>query len=213
MRLDVRELRDNEQNDIEDHHLQTVLLFPLTPEVKLHQPQPQREETTLHPSNTMTSKEKTRSTKTGDSPQKRTALALVDSFNRMDVPAIVSARTPACLRHLYPTAMAQAPQDTAAYTRSLTGLRTIFRNFTLTVDELIEDAGGQRICMWLSARADTEAGEYVNEYVWLLDFDEGGRKIVRTKEYSDSVMARDFFPKLRAAMETKKGGQGGAKAR
>ncbi|KAI4287140.1 MAG: hypothetical protein L6R35_003599, partial [Caloplaca aegaea] len=139
--------------------------------------------------------------KTPDSPQKRTALALVDSFNRMDVPAIVSARTPSCLRHLYPTAMAQPPQDTAAYARTLTSLRTIFRNFTLTVDELIEDTANQRICMWLSARADTAAGEYVNEYVWLLDFDEGGKKIVRSKEFSDSVMARDFFPKLRDAME------------
>ena len=54
--------------------------------------------------------------------------------------------------------------------------------------------------MWLSAKADTAAGEYVNEYVWLLDFDESGERIVRTKEYSDNVMARDFFPKLKEAM-------------
>lgn len=135
-----------------------------------------------------------------DSAQKRTALALVESFNRMDVPAIVDARTPDCLRHFHPTAMAQLPQDTAAYAKSLTSLHAIFRNFSLTMDELIEDSANHRICMWLSARADTAAGEYVNEYVWLLDFDESGTKIMRTKEYSDSVMARDFFPKLKAAM-------------
>ncbi|KAL8922364.1 MAG: hypothetical protein Q9208_005217 [Pyrenodesmia sp. 3 TL-2023] len=135
------------------------------------------------------------------SAQRQTALALVESFNRMDVPAIVDARTPGCLRHLYPTAMAQAPQDTAAYSKSLTSLHAIFENFTLTVDELIEDTANNRICMWLSARADTAAGEYINEYVWLLDFDESGKKITRTKEFSDSVMARDFFPKLRTAMK------------
>ena len=44
------------------------------------------------------------------------------------------------------------------------------------------------------------AGEYVNEYMWLLDFNENGEKITCSKEYSDTIMARDFFPKLRAAM-------------
>ena len=56
--------------------------------------------------------------------------------------------------------------------------------------------------MWLSARADTVAGEYVNEYVWLLDFDEEGR-ILGSKEFSDSVMEREFYPKLREAMKKK----------
>lgn len=68
------------------------------------------------------------------------------------------------------------------------------------MDELIEDSASHRVCMWLSARADTAAGEYVNEYVWLLDFDERGEKITRTKEFSDALMARDFFPKLKEAM-------------
>ena len=44
------------------------------------------------------------------------------------------------------------------------------------------------------------AGEYVNEYMWLLDFDESGEKITCSKEYSDTILARDFFPKLKAAM-------------
>lgn len=99
--------------------------------------------------------------------------------------------------------MAQPPQDTNTYAKSLHSLRTIFRNFSLTLDELIEDSSNPqrpRICMWLSAKADTAAGEYVNEYVWLLDFDESGERIVRTKEFSDNVMARDFFPKLKEAM-------------
>ncbi|KAL8715724.1 MAG: hypothetical protein Q9220_000391 [cf. Caloplaca sp. 1 TL-2023] len=139
-----------------------------------------------------------------DSPQKRTALALVDAFNRMDVPAIVSHRTPDCLRHFHPCAMGTPPQNTAEYAKSLTSLHAIFQNFSLTLDEMIEDPAKRRICMWLSARADTAAGEYVNEYVWLLDFDESGTKIVRTKEYSDSLMARDFFPKLKEAMGKQK---------
>ncbi|KAL8662309.1 MAG: hypothetical protein Q9202_004838 [Teloschistes flavicans] len=140
-----------------------------------------------------------------DSSQKLAALSLVDAFNRMDVPAIMAHRHPTCLRHFYPTAMAQRAQDNAGYSKSLTSLRTIFRNFSLVIDELIEDSASRRVCMWLSARADTAAGEYVNEYVWLLDFDERGEQIVRTKEFSDALMARDFFPKLKEAMATQRG--------
>ena len=44
------------------------------------------------------------------------------------------------------------------------------------------------------------AGEYVNEYMWTLDFDESGEKIVFQKEFVDSNMVRDFGPKLRASL-------------
>ncbi|KAL8945616.1 MAG: hypothetical protein Q9222_007865 [Ikaeria aurantiellina] len=148
-----------------------------------------------------------------DSNQKRTALALVDDFNRMDVPAIVSHRTPDCLRHFHPAAMGTPPQNTAEYAKSLTSLHAIFQNFSLTLDELVEDLTNRRVCMWLSARADTAAGEYVNEYVWLLDFDESGKKIIQTKEYSDSLMMRDFFPKLKEAMGKQKVKKAAAEAR
>ncbi|KAL8825127.1 MAG: hypothetical protein Q9170_007920 [Blastenia crenularia] len=144
-----------------------------------------------------------------ESIQRRTALSLVESFNRMDVSAIVGARDPSCLRHFYPTAMGQEPQDTKTYAKSLTSLHAIFQNFTLTIDELIEDTANHRICMWLSAKADTAAGEYINEYVWLLDFDESGQKIIRTKEFSDSLMARDFFPKLKEAMSKQRAKKAG----
>ena len=138
------------------------------------------------------------------SAQKRTALSLVSAFNNQDVSAIAAHRTPECLRHLHPLSMAQPPQNTATYADSLTKLNAIFYNFSLKIDDLVEDTQNHRICMWLTARADTMAGEYVNEYVWLLDFDETGKKIVRSKEYSDSVMARDFFPKLKEAMMAKR---------
>ena len=43
-------------------------------------------------------------------------------------------------------------------------------------------------------------GEYVNEYVWFLKFDEDETQIVESKEFVDTVMNRDFFPKLAKAM-------------
>lgn len=133
------------------------------------------------------------------SPQRKTAEALVGAFNDMNVEAIISYRHENCMRTFLPTSMGLEPHDNATYYSSLKALRAIFHNFSLTINDLIEDKEARRICMWLSAKADTVAGEYVNEYMWLLDFDSEG-KILSSKEFSDSVMEREFFPKLKAAM-------------
>lgn len=55
--------------------------------------------------------------------------------------------------------------------------------------------------MWLSARADTAVGEYVNEYMWTMDFDESGRKLTQIREFVDTVVNKEFWPKLVAAMK------------
>lgn len=132
-------------------------------------------------------------------PQRRTAEALVAAFNAMDVPAIMSHRAPHCIRTFLPLSMNIPSQNNTTYHSSLQKLVSVFHNFSLTTNDLLEDVGARRISLWLSARADTLAGEYVNEYVWLLDFD-GEGKIVGSREFSDSVMERDFWPKLKAAM-------------
>ena len=131
--------------------------------------------------------------------QRKTAEAVIAAFNAMDVETIISYRNERCTRTFLPASMGLQPQDNATYYSSLKALKAIFHNFSLTINDLVEDKEAHRICMWLSAKADTLAGEYVNEYMWLLEFDSSG-KILSSKEFSDSVMEREFFPKLRAAM-------------
>ena len=65
---------------------------------------------------------------------------------------------------------------------------------------MVEDVAARKIVLWLTARADTAAGLYENEYVWTLEFDEGGGKIVAMREFVDTVVNREFWPKLQAAM-------------
>lgn len=134
------------------------------------------------------------------SQKRKTAETVVAAFNNMDVDAIISHRSPDCLRHFIPKSLGFSPQSNAVYGNSLHQLAGIFHNFSCTINDLLEDHQSNRICLYLSARGDTDAGEYVNEYMWLLDFDESGKKITCSKEYSDTALARDFFPKLKAAM-------------
>lgn len=134
------------------------------------------------------------------SQRRQTAEAVVAAFNNMDVNGIIAHRSPDCLRHFIPKSLGYPPQDNTRYGNSLHQLSGVFHNFSCTINDLLEDEQANRICLYLCARGDTMAGEYVNEYMWLLDFDESGEKITCSKEYSDTILARDFFPKLKAAM-------------
>lgn len=134
------------------------------------------------------------------SEQRKTALAVVEAFNKKDIATIMSHRSPDCVRYYYPKSMGYPPQDNESYGRSLHRLATIFDDFSLAIDEIVEDREARTMCLWLTAKAGSKAGLYQNDYVWLWDFDETGTKIVRSKEFSDAVQNKEFYPKLQAAM-------------
>lgn len=75
-------------------------------------------------------------------------------------------------------------------------MATIFTSFNVTVNDVVEDAEANKIVMFVSARGDTPIGEYKNEYVWKMEFDEAGEKVEKWTEFVDVGMARDFYPKL-----------------
>ena len=135
------------------------------------------------------------------SPQRQTAEAIVAAFNVMDIDRIMSFRSPDCMRHIVPLSLKLKPQDNAKYLTELQRLKPIFNNFSLTINDVLEDHQFHRICMRLSARADTAVGEYVNEYMWTMTFDESGQKLVHVREFVDTVVNKDFWPKLKAAMQ------------
>ena len=132
--------------------------------------------------------------------QRQVAEALVDEFNRMDIDAILSWRSDDCMRIIAPSTLGLAPMNNMQYRVSLERLSRVFNNFSLTVHDCIEDKEAKKICMYLRARADTLAGEYINEYMWTLMFNDDGTKIVNVVEFVDTVMNRDFWPQLSAVM-------------
>ena len=136
------------------------------------------------------------------SQQRQTALAVVRAFNEMDVKTILSYRSPECLRIYYPVSMGYPPQDNDGYATSLYQLSAIFSDFSLTLDDVVEDREARTMCLWLTAKAHSLAGLYENDYVWMWTFNEDGTKIVRSKEFSDAVQNKEFYPKLQAAMRS-----------
>lgn len=134
------------------------------------------------------------------STQRLVALDLVDAFNRMDIDDIISKRADGCMRYILPASLEQKPTNNDQYRTTLENLLPIFSNFELTVCDILEDREARRISMYVKARADTLAGEYINEYQWTMTFDEAGQKIVHWSEFVDSSIFYGFWPKLREAM-------------
>lgn len=81
-----------------------------------------------------------------------------------------------------------------------------FENFHLEVNEVIEDVEARKIVMWLSARGDTKVGVYRNEYMWTMEFDGSGEKIVKIKEFVDTAMIKEFYPQLKESIRPAKTG-------
>ena len=131
--------------------------------------------------------------------QRATADKLVEAFNSMSIDTIISLRTPECMRQILPYSLSIKAQDNETYRKHLQSIIPAFQNFHLTLYEMVEDIETRKIVMHLKARADTAAGEYLNEYMWTLHFDEEGR-IDDQKEYVDVGVNRDFYPKLQKAL-------------
>lgn len=102
-------------------------------------------------------------------------------------------------------------------------MKSVFTSFHITITDVIEgvsevpspDASEmtprKKIVMYVSARGDTPVGEYRNEYVWKMGFEEGGRRVSEWVEYVDVGMTRDFYPLLKGEMVRK--AQDGAKGK
>ncbi|OAL52782.1 hypothetical protein IQ07DRAFT_585887 [Pyrenochaeta sp. DS3sAY3a] len=151
------------------------------------------------------------------SKERQTADAIVVAFNSMDIDAILGFRTPDCQRVILPASLNIAPQSNSAYRANLAAMNGIFTSFKLAVHDVIEgtsstsgesteDQGAstvhekKKIVMYISARGDTPVGEYKNEYVWKMGFEDGGERVCEWVEYVDVGMARDFYPLLKAEM-------------
>ncbi|MCJ1411287.1 hypothetical protein MMC19_005375 [Ptychographa xylographoides] len=118
----------------------------------------------------------------------------------MDLSAIIAFRSSDCVQQILPLSLKLPPQDNATYAKRLGYVIPAFRNFNLTVQDIVEDVKACKICMWLSASANSTAGEYLNEYMWIMEFDKTGEKLISMKEFVDTAMQKEFFPKLQKSL-------------
>jgi ketosteroid isomerase-like protein len=101
--------------------------------------------------------------------------------------------------------------DNAAYRAYFGANIALFRNFHLTVTDLVVDETGDEgsADIWASSTADTPIGPYANEYVLQLRF--RGDRLVRVLEFVDSHGSVGFFGRMQKWV-TAQAAEGGEKA-
>ncbi|KAI8627722.1 hypothetical protein F5Y19DRAFT_163567 [Xylariaceae sp. FL1651] len=169
----------------------------------------------------------TEATGSSPSRRRQTALAAVESFNTWTMDAIMAVRTDDCIHQVLPgtsenpiieyqttallllssflfflltaflASLGRPPMDNATYGAYFSTMIPHFKDFKVTVQDLVEDAHENKVVVWARSTASTEIGPYKNEYMLLFEFNEAGDKITKFLEFVDSANSVVFFPKLR----------------
>ena len=75
-----------------------------------------------------------------------------------------------------------------------------FYSLKATIHSITTDTESNRIVIHASSAADTIAGPFNNEYIFILHVTDDGSKLKEVEEYIDSFKAKEQNPRLRAAI-------------
>jgi ketosteroid isomerase-like protein len=131
-----------------------------------------------------------------------TAQAFIESYNTWTVDALLSVRSPLCIHYTLPADEERFPPRTnTEYGAFVQAILPMFRDFRLRVvdeDEVVVDVEKRKVVFHAKSSADTDVGEYANEYVFTLTMTEDGRLVEKVVEFFDSGYSEKFFGKLLA---------------
>ncbi|KAK5627305.1 hypothetical protein RRF57_003020 [Xylaria bambusicola] len=137
------------------------------------------------------------SSQTAQSRRRQTALAVIDTYNKWDLEAMLAIRTEDCVHQVIPQSLGRQPLNNAEYRTYFATWIPLFKDFTVTINDLVEDEKENKVAMWAQSKAMTDIGPYTNEYVVILHMNEAGDKVTKFVEFVDSQFSVTFFAKLR----------------
>lgn len=72
--------------------------------------------------------------------------------------------------------------------------RPYFRNFHVTINDLLIDPAQSKVAIWAKSTGETDIGEYANEYMLIFYMDESGEKVIR------SLVSWIFLPSSKSVL-------------
>ncbi|KAI1385517.1 uncharacterized protein F4822DRAFT_346057 [Hypoxylon trugodes] len=123
----------------------------------------------------------------------------LEAFNEFTPESVVRHRSPSCLHRECPATLKTPPQTNTDWVNFVNLMRPIVRTFHIGLVEgeepLIDDVS-RKVAMHLKSRAETTAGLYENEYIWIFTVSEDGSCIDDILEFADSLYTSEWIPKL-----------------
>lgn len=112
-------------------------------------------------------------------------------------------RSPNCVQHILPTSFKVPAMNNAEYYKFFKASLPIYRNFTVTIvnedREMVVDVEKRTVSMHVRSRADTDIGEYKNEYIMVARMTEDGNLVEEVWEFVDGFFTAKWSRRLQAA--------------
>jgi hypothetical protein len=109
-------------------------------------------------------------------------------------------RSPSCIQQFLPVSLERPGMDNTQFEQYMGPYMYAFRDFHVTVKEMIVDEKERKVSIWLSSSAETGIRSYRNEAIFILKCGEDG-KAEWIGEFVDTNKSMTFFPKLREYLE------------
>lgn len=157
-----------------------------------------------------------------ESPRLRTAKAFIGHFASLDPVLLASLLADHYTHIMAPASLGiRAPLTKQEFLAHNANLRKVLSGFPVYPRQFVESESANSVVVWATSRTIfreevKEAGEdwvYEGEYVFLLEMDESGERVVRTVEFLDSKKTeegiRPLVKKARERLTVEEGNGGG----
>ncbi|KAG4429039.1 hypothetical protein IFR05_015482 [Cadophora sp. M221] len=132
----------------------------------------------------------------------QTASAFITSYNTWSIDTILSIRSPSCIHHTLPASLNVPSRTNAEYATFLEPMLPIFRGVEFAIinseKETVVDVAAGKVVLHCRNSADTDAGKYENEYVFILTMSEDGTLLDEIVEFIDAAYTVDFKRRISA---------------
>lgn len=133
-----------------------------------------------------------------DSQLYKTAMRVIEGYNKWNIEDIMAPRAPDCSQQVYPVRMDRPKMDNETYRTFFSAMIPRFQDFTIEVLDVFEDRARHKVALHARSTAKSAVGPYANEYSLMLTMTEDDKQVLEIKEFLDSGYTEDFFQRLRA---------------
>ncbi|CAK1365529.1 hypothetical protein CB0940_09966 [Cercospora beticola] len=111
--------------------------------------------------------------------------------------ANLALRAPECSHTILPSSLGRKNETNDVWASKFSKVMSLVTESTMTLEDYISVPAERRAVARSSVKAQSPVGSYENDYVWFLNFDEEGKKIVKIVEFVDGLAAKELLGKLK----------------
>jgi hypothetical protein len=126
------------------------------------------------------------------SKRREAATGYLRAFETWDIDKVLSRYlTKTCTHQIAPASVGQAIGilNNAQWATRVRSLKGIIKSCCFVVKEIVEDEPENKLVLWVDGRitfSDEDVGVFNGEYMFILEFEEGGERVERVVEFVDS---------------------------